>query len=371
MDRGKSIYLLTSNWTKDYVINMVKVLSLPYGYIMHFNYLLKWLSKDIRDFLQLDEDKSVLQQPIDVVLCYIHQDTENCWDAGYILRKGTLIKAYKTGDTDSDVSYFYFKLSNYINSDNTDEDDKEQLKQISGENWNNYFVFWRVNQGNERISPLVDAKSSFNNARKRIKEEHLKSPEGKLYSPCYCYIDGLTDKDNKAIGFKEIPSTHASYYEIEEGENYYFKFRPYLTTIPSSYKLQLTTDSRVFSTTPLYEIDKYSPYDEGIWMLTTSLLERDIWTSIKFVTNLSCPENRNQAEMEPVNFELEIPVHIKRKLPFRILLLTGEIAFSAAAVIPAIKATLPQESFKMWPYFTFGAFFWWTITRVLRVFRES
>jgi len=50
---NNSIYLMSSNATKEYIIDILEVLSLPFGTVQHFRYQLKWLDNELKNKLPI------------------------------------------------------------------------------------------------------------------------------------------------------------------------------------------------------------------------------------------------------------------------------------------------------------------------------
>jgi len=92
-----------------------------------------------------------------------------------------------------------------------------------------------------------------------------------------------------------------SFYKITEGEYYVFEFGTYFNLQPPKYTVKLLSDDRIFSTPREYELRASSRYDEISYPIVSSLLERDIWTSILFKTELKEKVN----DKEPLNIHLE------------------------------------------------------------------
>jgi hypothetical protein len=222
----KWLYLVSSNATKEYIMDILEALSMPFGSVQHFRYRLKWIDKELRNEIPLEGNSLTGKlKNRRVVICYLYQekrDSEWEWIAAYPIRSGILMDAYKTGDSDGDVSHFYFKVDNYISYDkqgftNDKQDFTKILRGIAGKKWNIAYAFLCVALDDTYIADKEDSKSAFHKICNSLSLEHLKSPEGKEYFPIYCFIDGLKNRKGKILEPKYDPIAHKSFYEIKEG----------------------------------------------------------------------------------------------------------------------------------------------------------
>ncbi len=133
------LYLISSNATKEYILDILETLSSPFGTVHHFRYQLKWLDKDLRDKIpkkgewrkkefrdripMIGKKGNNELENIKLVVCYLYQEIKRDqwqWIDIYPIRAGVLMDAYKIGDDDDDVAHFYFKVDNYVSYDKQD-----------------------------------------------------------------------------------------------------------------------------------------------------------------------------------------------------------------------------------------------------------
>lgn len=284
-NNDKWIYLMSSNATKEYLVDILEVLSLPFGVVQHFRYQLRWLDKNLKSILPIrDKRKKSELKNKRVVICYLYQEKRNSgweWIVVYPIRLGILVDAYKTGDTDSDVSHFYFKVDNYIAYDGG-RNFTEIIKNLADKKWDNSYAFLGVNLNDKYIANKKDSKSAFYTICNSLNFEYFKSPEGNEYFPIYCFIDGLKGKKNELLVPEYDSLANKSFYEITEGEHYSFQFSTYFPSRSPQYVVKFLSDGRLFSTPSEYKLEASSRYDEESWIIVSSLLDRDTWTSLSF-----------------------------------------------------------------------------------------
>lgn len=366
------VYLMSSNATKEYLVDILEVLSLPYGTVHHFRYQLRWLDEELRDKLPIkdkDENKNDELKNRRVVICYLYQKKNNSewqWIAVYPIRSGILLDAYKTGDEDFDIAHFYFKVENYISYNG--QDFTTILKNvIMKEKFNKAYA--SLSSGFDKyLSNKKESKSVFYKICESLKPDHLKSPEESEYFPFYCFINGLKDKNGKYLIPQYDSHTYKSYYEIEEGERYSFEFSTYfgkdIKKLPQ-YEINLLSDKKIFSTPSKYTLKASSRYDEESWAIVSSLLERDTWTSISFKTMLPNIDNK-----EALNLEITFPIKVIRKIYYRIIDAASDIGLAVVTGSIAFAKIIEGKCGwwdKNWAWFVLGGYVIWGICRFIRI----
>jgi len=349
------LYLMSSNATKEYILDILEVLAMPSGCVQHFRYQLRWLDEELKSKLPVEGQSQTSElKNRRVVICYLYQvKTYSRWEwvAVYPIRLGILMDAYKTGDKDEDVSHFYFKVNNYVSYNG--QDFTKTFKEC--EKWGKFYAFLDTILNNTHIASEKNSKSAFHTICNSLSLEHLKSPEGKEYFPIYCFGDGLKDKKGEPLVPKYDPLTHKSFYEIAEGGHYSFGFSTYFTPKlpPPQYKIELVSDEKVFSTPDIYELKASSRYDEESWAIVSRLLERDIWTSLFLKTQL--PDKVDNKES--LNINLNFSIRVKRKILYRVIDVASDICLVIGTGAIALKAALPQNTWWHWPFiFGYAAF---------------
>jgi len=349
---NKWIYLMSSNSTEEYIIDILEMLAMPFGSVQHFRYQLKWLDKELRSKLPVEglSQTSELKNRR-VVICYLYQEKSDSgwqWVAVYPIRTGILIDAYKTGDKEEDISHFYFKVNNYISYKR--QDFTNTFKNC--EKWGKFYAFLDTILNDEHIAKKEHSKSAFHTICNSLSFEHLKSPEGNEYFPIYCFVDGLRDRKGEILVPKYDPLTHKSFHEIAEGEYYSFGFSTYFILPPPQYKIELVSDEKVFSSPDIYELKASSRYDEESWAIVSRFLERDIWTSLFFKTQLPDKDSK-----ESLNIHLKFPIRVKRKILYRVIDVASDICLVIGTGAIALKAAVPQNTWWHLPaIFGYAAF---------------
>lgn len=373
MSNDKWIYLMSSNARKDYILDILKVLSLPYGVVQHFRYQLKWIDKDIREILlKKGHGLNDKLKDISIVVCYLYQEEKNAtrdWLHIYPIRIGKLVTAYKTGNTDNDIAYFYFELTNYF-----EYHDREKLfeivKKTIGDKWSSEnFAFLNTSIENQYIANVTKSKTAFHAICDSFNfEQHFKSPTGeKTYYPIFCFIDGfkyypwfyhLLDwlKENcptlsffikrnkfsgKVLKPKYDPLSQKSFYEIWECNQYLFEYSMCFPIMPPNFDIRLFSDNKIFSTPSEYKLNVSSRYNEESWTLISSLLERNVWTIISFKTELPVDNDK-----EPLNIVIDFPIKVKRKILYRIFDILSDIGFAMGTGAIALAKVI--ENKYMW-----------------------
>ena len=349
------LYLMSSNATKEYILDILEVLAMPSGYVQHFRYQLRWLDEELRSKLPVEGQNQTSElKDRTVVICYLYQvksDSGWEWVAVYPIRLGILMDAYRTGDKDEDVSHFYFKVNNYISYKGQDFTKKFK----TCEKWGKFYAFLDTILNDTHMANGKNSKSAFHTICNSLPFEYLKSPEGNEYFPIYCFVDGLKDKKGEILVPKYDSLTHKSFHEIAEGGYYSFVFSTYFPQEPPppQYKIELVSDKNVFSTPDKYELKASSRYDEESWAIVSRILERDIWTCLSFKTQL-LDEIDNK---EPLNIYLKFPIRIKRKILYRVIDVASDISLVIGTGAIALGAGLGGNKWWHWPaIFGYSAF---------------
>jgi len=361
MNNNRWIYLVSSNATKEYLLDILEVLSLPSGFVQHFRYRLKWLDEELRSKLPIKgEGQNCELKNSKMVICYLYQKeikSKRKWVAVYPIRSSILMDAYKTGDSDLDIAHFYFKVEDYISYNG--QDFTGVLKEIAKEKFGKTFAFLCPSFNNCLSNKKVN-NSAFHNICASLPFKHLKSLKGNTtYFPLYCFIEGLKNRKGKPLVPVYDSLTRKSSYEIDEGARYSFVFSTYLIETHQSapnFSVKLLSNEKIFSTPSEYELKASSHYDEESWTIISSLLERDIHTSISFKTEL--PNKIDNKES--LNLYINFPVKVKRRCFYRTIDFLGDIGFAAGTGSLALKGFLPD-----WGLAAGGSYLIWIICKFI------
>ncbi len=345
-NKNKKLYLLSSNASKEYILDVLEVLSLPFGMVQHFRYQLRWLDNEVKENLPYEKEQDKIRKLIkgnyEIVICYLFQkqlsDGEIQWVAIYPLRIGNLVYAYKTGENDYDIAHFYFEVRNYISNC------EDIISQIKGEGViGKNLVF--LNHYSPQTASKEDNYSAFSKICDSLPQEHFKSPDEKVeYYPLFCFIDGL-NSINEHIPLKYDVLSRRTYYEISEGSKYSFKFKIFFPKTPPEFSIIIKKDEKLFSTPAQYTYKILSKYTEENCLLISRFLERDVYTSLYFKTDCKSFDSK-----EPLNFDIEFLVKIKRKLLFRMIEVMGDIGFGVGTSLIALSKMLGEKwDWWYWP----------------------
>lgn len=352
------LYLTSSNASKEYIVDILETLSLPYGTVQHFRYQLRWLTPDLRKELPLKGgEKNETLTNIKVLICYLYQKKNNDrweWINIFPIRTGILMDAYKTGEKDVDVAHFYFKVDNYISYNSYDF--TEIIKKIAGQKWGEAYAFFEKTFDEKFVTCKQKSKSTFHEICQAINKRYFKSPDDLAYFPIFCYIDGIKDKNGKYIYPKYDSLSYKSYYEFAEGDRYSYDFTVYSPVKPPEYLVKLLCNEHIFSTPCEYTLKFDSSYYEESWGIITSLLERDIWCMISFKTEL----NDNY---KPLNLNINFPVRIKRKIAYRIIDALGDVFFGVGTGAIALSKVL--TGWTWWYWFVIPSYGIWGCCKII------
>lgn len=376
----KHIYLMSSNASIEYILDILETLAIPFGNVHHFRYQLRWLDENLRDIIPVkriatgkklevvknfikkfmkSSHKNGIEKTLKntkVVICYLYQvktSGKMKWEAIYPIRTGILIGAYKTGENDDDIAHFYFKVDKYIRYDTkkTPSRYKKILQKLAEENWGKKYSFFGDSIGEEMVANENESRSAFHTICESFDQSHFKSPESKggKYYPLFCFIDGLTKK-GELVRPKYDKFLYRSYYDLVEGGTYYFEFMTYIprSQIISNIIVKLITDSKYFSTPSEYNRVMTSRYNAESFTLISSLLEQTVWSIISFKLDI----NNSVDNKLPLNLPIYFNIKIKRKIIFRIINVISDFGLLAGTGSLAFKATFPTWS-------------WWWIPTII------
>lgn len=344
------LYLISSNASKEYISDALETLSSPLGLIMHYRYQTRWIGTDLKDQLPI-RGKGITRElrNTKVAACYLYQEEnqgQQQWVDIYPIRIGILIDAYKTGNEDTDVAHFYFKVENYISYDG--QNWVELLTDTMGEKFGKFYAFLGPSFEDAYIVNKENSKSAFFRICESLKPEHLRSPAGREYQPLFCFIEGLRDEKGEFLAPKYDPLSYKSFYELREGDRHSFEFGTYFikkTKKVPQFVVKLLSDRNIFSTPAEYELKGASRYDGESWVIISSLLKRDIWTIISFRTELI----NNINSKEPLNTHTDFAIKIKKKQVYRIIDFLSDLGFAVGTGSIALAKMVEQWGWWYYP----------------------
>lgn len=361
------LYLLSSNASREYIKDILETLALPSGSIQHFRYQLRWLDEKLIEMLpnKRTRNGNVLIGT-KIAICYLYQERKNKgiweWDTIYPIRIAKLVDAFKTGESEVDISHFYFQLENYIKYGS--HDFNKIIKKIAKEKWGKKYSFLGKSFEDKHIANKEESMSSFHKICEIFNQEHFSDPHpsGDKYYPLFCYIDDLVDEKREIIAPQYNSSSCCSFYDLKEGVTYYFEFMTYTPRIQQipNWKINFTSDSKIFSTPSKYSLEIASRYNAESLPLLSSILERNIWSVITFETKST--DNLIDGLL-PLELNINFLISIKRKIIFRVIDVLSDIGFGVGTGSLALKAALPTWHLWYWPVIT--GYFIWTICKLI------
>jgi len=351
------LIFISSNAEGEYISDVIEIISSPNKFCQHFRYQLKWLPSNVKDKLTYERNNlnaTLKKQKIGI--CYLFQikvaDGKWKWEKLYSIRAGVLIDAYKTGDNENDIAHFYFKLTDYLFYDEADL--TEKLIKKSNEKF--YAFFDSTFKDQHILNPSKASKFKIYN---KFDMTHFKViSDNNTYYPPFVYFTGIKKNNTKEIKVKFNKLTCQSYYTLIEGKSYSFEFGTYCKTFPTTFNLKLECDKNIFSSPDEYIYKINSGYNEESWLLMTKILEKSVWSIIKFKSEF--PEN---IQTKPLDIIINLPIHVNRKIIFRIIEVFSDIAFGVGTGSIAISKVLTDWDW--WYIPTIIGYFVWVITKII------
>lgn len=359
------LYLMSSNASKEYIKDILETLAIPSGSIQHFRYQLRWLDEKLIEMLPNKRVKNGNKLiGTKIVISYLYQKKKNNgnweWNTIYPIRIAKLVDSFKTGESKLDISHFYFQVENYIKYD--DHDFNKIIKKIAKQKWEKKYSFLGKSFEDKYIANKEESMSAFHKICEVFDQEHFSDPPPlkKIYYPLFCYIDGLVDEKREIITPQYNSSSCCSFYDLTEGATYYFEFMTYTPKsqqIPN-WKINIISDSNIFSTPSKYVLEINSRYNAESLPLLSSILERNILSFMTFNTK-SIDDKING--FLPLELNINFLINIKRNMFFRAIDAFSDIAFAIGTGSLALKAAFPTWSWWYWPVIIF--YFIWIICK--------
>ena len=343
-DSFKYLYLASSNSAKEYILDVLETLALPFGEVQHFRYELKWIDNELKKEIPYKSDKVNKIKNTNIIVYYLYlkkEDNQAQFIDTYPIRIGKLEDAYKTGDSDEDIAHFYFKLENYISYNNKiyKSEIYKKVKEnfmnksqntkgfINGEGIPGLTLVSELDIKEEQIKEFTASKenslSAFYEICNNLKPEHLTTPEGKKYYPIFHFINGIKDENGNILEPKYDSVSHKSYYSFGETVKYLLEFSTYspeLQKTPNAVT-RLLSNSKIFSTPSAYTLNITSRYNEESWQLISNILEQNVWTNISFKTILKLKDKA----YDPLNLDINFNVKISRNIKYRAIDIITEL----------------------------------------------
>lgn len=346
--KSEWLYLMSSNASEEYILDILETLARPFGSVQHFRYQARWLDDALRKSLPRKGENTDRQiKGKRVVICYLYQEkTEDQWQWVSLtpIRIGTLKDAYITGDSERDIAHFYFTVEQYVML--CGDDLSGSIMQAAQRKGGKSYVFLDQSFDESYIAPRKASKSAFHKICDSLELPHFRSPDKKdEYYPVFCFIDGVKDEKDDFLTPKYDPLCCKTFYELKEGSRYAFHFSTYFPYKPPAFAIKLFSDKKVFSTPAEYELKIASRYDEQLWTLIPSLLERNVWTNISLKTELTDIIDGKK----PLNTHISFPVAVKRRVLYRLIDAGSDVGFGIGTGAIALSKILEAWTWWYWP----------------------
>jgi hypothetical protein len=348
------LLLLSSNFKKEYISDIIEVMGVPSNFIIHFRYKKKWVDPHLWDKLPLKEkfDNNNVLKAFKVLIIYLYQQdiTKLIWTTAYPIRFAAVDNCYKTGDSEYDIAHFYLSVDDYC-AVQPQTKDRNLLSEIGALQTGETKRFASIH----RSLPLDIAKSAeisktpresaFYQLVKSIELNHLTSiQDSQKYYPVFHFISG----------FREISSSQMlkfqKYYKLTEGKEYILETSIQLSEQPKSgsniklccYEKRFENKQELTSLVSTY-------YDEFLWRLVPSSVIGERKTSITLITDIKPPSQ----DFEVLNITIDLPVSVCSNNTFKFVDTVGEtsllVATSTIAYLSFEKTFQPQVKLPEWP----------------------
>jgi hypothetical protein len=345
------LLLISSNYKKEYISDIVEVLGVPAGFIMHFRYRKKWVEPLLWDALPKKEKYTGVPEKLTlkVLIIYLYQDAQDkSWKYSYPIRFATVDKCYKTGDHESDVAHFYLLMGDYCAVKQRGLLAKlDRLKNGS----------YLAAEHDKFPRELVEEKNSndtdesaFYQLVESIKAEHFVTIEDcKQYYPVFHFVSGFRETSSNQLQkfFQSYKLTEGKEYILETSIRFIDKKLP-----STNSNIKLTCYEKRFENKQELATPVTTYYDEFIWRLVPSSVVDSRKTTVTLATNIELKPSSDQDE--PVlNVTVDLPVTI---LPDSALKLIGTVsdtsllvATSTIAFLGLSKTLKPNITLPEWP----------------------
>lgn len=368
----KSLYLMSSNASEEYIQDTLETLALPSDAVHHFRYQLKWVDKNLKNKLRVKgEEKDSLFKNMHVIVSYLYQNYNETdkekwkWNEIFPLRTGILMDAYKTGNEDDvDVAHFYFIIKNYFYYKN--QDFTEIMKKNAKQNFGKDYAFLNYPFYEKDIASKKDNKSALHKiCQSDIFKKFITAKDKIEYYPLSYFIDNLKDANGNVIEPKYNLNCNKSFYELKEGDCYYLDLATHYPKEPKKFKIELAFDENIISI-PDNKLEIKSPYNEESFMFASSLLKKDVLTFIRIKTEIEKKLKNNHI----LNLDITLPIKIKRKMQYRWIDAISEIGFGIGTGLIALSAVLGDKwKVYYWKYVIFSYLVWIFCKFIIKLWR--
>lgn len=377
-----TIFLLSSNARKEYIVDILETLALPTGSSHHFRYNLKHVDPDLAELIPPeDENSSEYLDGADVLITYLNQTEiakgEYKWNEFLPIRMGRLMRCYKTGNGPESIVHFYFELKSPVLAKHGFMDN---FSRFFVDKYNKALAFMTY----QPIEPLVSNETqegSFESVCSKLQRIgfSFKSPmrPQEYKNPLFISIDALAyrtifqrfwfvikipkilclrrrhfnpgfwryHEKGKAARMstdRTIPSRHTM---LTEARTYALKFRTFNVDPNDLYEVKLERSDELFSSPKEYSLEVSSEYNAESWEMVPVYVEQKCRTSLRLTTR----NKSNNQQPNPLDLHLILPVEItRRKLP-RVTELTSDLFFG---LVPAYLAfTKLYDNVKPQPWY--------------------
>jgi hypothetical protein len=351
------LLLLSSNQRKEYISDIVEVLGVPAGFIMHFRYRKKWVQSLLWDDLPLKQRYSGVPEKLNlkVLIIYLYQDQDALWQYSYPMRFATVNKCYKTGDDESDVAHFYLLMEDYC-AVKTQELLSEITELRSGKKTCLAATHKKLPKEVVENSKDTD-ESAFYQLVSSIKLDHFVTIEdSKQYYPVFHFISGFREASSNQL------QKFGQSYNLTEGKEYILEtsIRFVDNKLPgTNSNITLACYEKRFENKQELVAPVTTYYDEFTWRLVPSSIVDDRKTTVTLATNIEIMSKDLSKQDESVlNVTIDLPVTIRPDSTLKIIGTVSDtslvVATATIAYISLSKTLQPTATLPEWPGYVVG-----------------
>ncbi|MEO1055156.1 MAG: hypothetical protein AAFX87_31275 [Bacteroidota bacterium] len=365
------LFLLSSNYKKEYISDIVEILGVPEGFTAHFRYRKKWIEPGLWDDLPLKENHSKSHKgeyletlsKLKVLVIYLYQQNGSSQHA-YAIRFSSLVDFHKTGNNDDDVAHFYFKTKEYCAV--KDETKRlELLQKISqslclnqGSSPNNrmYLAARLKSLPKELVEVSTSThESSFYQLIGSINSDHFFSIEDqKQYYPIFHFIYGFKQASSDKV--QDFNGT----YKLIEGKEYILEtsIRFADKKLPGTNSLvKVSCYEKMFDNRQELVKPVTTYYDEFAWRLVPTTVVDVKKTTVVVETEIALKKGNLSSSSESVsesvlNVSTDLPVTIVADKTLKVISTVSDtsllVATSTIAYLSFSKSLKPNATLPEW-----------------------
>ena len=336
---GEMLVLCSSNWERAYVTDVLEVLAVPRGSVMHFRYLRKHVDPSLWDQLPLAKQATSPMEGQRLLIVYVCQREDRSgkksWEAAYPVRLGILRECYKTGNAPHDLAFFYFDVQSYCAISDLACCRAEILDDMKAPNSDGDRFFAAVRPVASTGEVDAEDRSAFLSTVQGFDLRHFTSRDGSVsYLPAFLSIH---TQGGRRTGY-DGPMQQC-FWELTEGETCRLDAILWLPKSPGPESVAVLKCNRDRFTTPeLVSKAVASTYDEFVWGIAPAQVSTDTCTVISVATTLRFPGTA----CEVLNVDIPIHARIRFSRGYRLADVVSSVALPLAAALIGASGLLDR-----------------------------